>query len=316
MNKSTKILIGTLVTLTVLALAIIGWLLYGKKTDSPNLTSWALPKISELGTSNTPGQLFGPEVSTKARNLSPDKIIEITNKYRIEEKLAPLTKNEILFKAANAKINDMFAKQYFEHVSPSGVTPAQLVLKSGYNYKVTGENLALGDFKNEQELVDAWMASPGHRANILNPDYKEIGVATGINDYQGRNTWLAVQEFGVQAPNCANPDKYVSDSIDSKKAEYLDLSNQMSNLAKEAQSLLDQSNQQIAQGNTIYSQTHNKTKAQPYWDEGQKLRNQSQSKLTEAQKIDAQLKDLYNQIDTLVIEYNTEVNSYNKCVKS
>lgn len=316
MHKFTKILAGILILIAVIVIATSAWFLFYKKTSLPKLVSWTSPDLSALTTSNAPGQLYGPTQNTKAQVLSPDKIIEITNSYRTQNNLPPLTKNDLLTTAAQSKADDMFAKQYFEHVAPDGTTPAQRVLKTGYNYKVTGENLALGDFKDEQDLVDAWMASPGHRANILNPDYKEIGVATGLNNYQDRNTWMAVQEFGVLAPNCNNPSQTTSNSIDNKKAEYKSLSDQMQTLASDAQSLADQANQQMTQGNTIYSQTHSKSKAQPYWDEAQALRTESQQKLKEAQAIDSQLKDLFNQINNLVNDYNAQINTYNKCIKS
>ena len=314
-SHSTKILIGCFTVLIIFTLIIVGWYLYNKKTNIAALNTWQLPGISQIGVANTPGGLFGPQESGKAKTLSPDKVVEWTNYYRAQEKLPALTKNELLVQAAGTKVDDMFNKQYFEHISPDGVSPADLVLNAGYNYKETGENLALGDFKDEKDLVDAWMASPGHRANIMNADYVEIGVATGLNDYQGRNTWLAVQEFGKLAPNCTNPSRSLSATIDQKKAAYQDLADQMDALAKDAQSLADQANQQITQGNTIYASTHSKSKAQPYWDEGQNLKTQSSQKFSEAQAIDNELKDKYTEIDGLVAQYNSQVSSYNKCIK-
>ena len=65
----------------------------------------------------------------------------------------------------------------FEHTSPSGVDPGKLVQSYGYDYIVAGENLILGNFSSEKEVVQDWMNSPGHRANILNGSYKRTGVA-------------------------------------------------------------------------------------------------------------------------------------------
>ena len=70
-------------------------------------------------------------------------------------------------------------------------------MRSNYPYLAAGENLALGDFKNANELVAAWMASPGHRANILNGVYRDIGVATGFDAFEGRKTIIVVQIFGA-----------------------------------------------------------------------------------------------------------------------
>jgi uncharacterized protein YkwD len=165
-------------------------------------------------------KLIGPIRETRAKQLSPEQIIYWTNYYRKENGLKELTQNSLLGKAAQDKVNDMFSKQYFEHVSPTGVTPAQVVTGAGYSYKETGENLALGDFLTEKDLVDAWMNSPGHRANILNPDYTEIGVATGLRKFQDRpETWLAVQEFGKPMPNCVKPAQSKLDEINAKKSE-------------------------------------------------------------------------------------------------
>ena len=178
MGKS-RFLTEIIAVVVVIALLIVAGFLFIKKNKTA-ASSWNLPGISQIGNVNTPSGLTGPENQAKAATLSPDKIIEWTNYYREQEKIAPLTKNDLLTTAANTKTNDMFQKQYFEHISPDGTTPAQLVLQTGYNYKATGENLALGDFTDEKDLVDAWMASPGHRANIMNADYVEIGVATGV----------------------------------------------------------------------------------------------------------------------------------------
>lgn len=171
-----------------------------------------------------PGKLLGPITSSKAKTLDPVIVIKWTNQYRADNGLAALTENDLLVQAAQAKTDDMFQKQYFEHISPAGTSPSQMVAAAGYKYKVTGENLALGDFKNEKELVDAWMASPGHRENILNKDYTEIGIATGLNTYQDRGkTWLAVQEFGRPLANCTKPDTNLLADINNKKSEYENL---------------------------------------------------------------------------------------------
>lgn len=315
MHKSTRILIGVLISLIIIALFGTGWFWYNQKNTDSTLTKWTLPTISEMSGTNNAGKLFGPQEAIYAKNLSAEKIIELTNQYRADTNLKPLTLNQTLTEAAQTKVDDMFTKQYFEHISPSGTTPAQLVLDSGYNYKTTGENLALGDFANEADLVKAWYDSPGHRANMLNTDFTEIGVASGLNDFEGRHTWLSVQEFGTLAPNCAKPNEAYLENIDTNKTLYETLSSQMNTLAKEAQDLANQANQKMAQGNEVYSTTHSKTKAQPYWDESQTLMTQSQAKFTEAKVIDAQLKTIFEKINTTMIQYNTQVDSFNLCIK-
>lgn len=151
--------------------------------------------------------------------LTNDGVLTWTNKYRVDEGLKDLTLNETLSKIAEQKLKDLFAKQYFEHESPSGVGPGDLAKQVGYDYIVIGENLALGNFNGDQALVDAWMASPGHRANILNTRYHEIGIAVGQGTFEGKKTWIAVQEFGLPVTACPQPSATDKTSIDRSKKD-------------------------------------------------------------------------------------------------
>ncbi|MDD4111309.1 MAG: CAP domain-containing protein [Clostridia bacterium] len=151
--------------------------------------------------------------------LLKSKIISETNNQRIKNNLPILTENENLYKAAVVKANDMFLNQYFEHISLKGVGPGELVSNHGYEYVVTGENLILGNFRDELELVQDWMNSPGHRANILNKNYTEIGVAVIKGNYKGETVWIAVQEFGLPLAVCAQPDISLKEQIDAEESE-------------------------------------------------------------------------------------------------
>ena len=103
-------------------------------------------------------------------------------------------------------MNDIFAKQYFEHVSPDGIGIENLSQDVGYEYILIGENLAMGSFKNEKILVDAWMGSFGHRKNILKQSYTEIGVAVAKGIFNGETVWVAVQHFGTPKSVCPKID--------------------------------------------------------------------------------------------------------------
>lgn len=209
-------------------------------------------------TQNIVDKLFGPIRETRAKTLTPEQIIYWTNFYRKQYGLTELSTNSELAKAAQIKVDDMFTKQYFEHVSPSGVTPAEVVSSTGYQYKETGENLALGDFLNEKDLVDAWMNSPGHRANILNKDFTEIGVATGLGKYQDRpSTWLAVQEFGKPMPKCSKPSQNTLNEINTKKSELDALNAQIKSLP--AGTTQEQANELIAQAQALYNEIQSET---------------------------------------------------------
>lgn len=162
-------------------------------------------------------------------NLSKDKVIEFTNKQRSENgNLSPLSENLKLDLSAEKKLKDMFDKQYFEHSSPSGVKVGNLGEEVGYEYILIGENLALGNFKDDKSLVDAWMASPGHRANILNEHYKDIGVAVGSGIFEGKNVWLAVQHFGTPKSICSMVDTILYSKININQAEINKMNTELS----------------------------------------------------------------------------------------
>jgi uncharacterized protein YkwD len=149
--------------------------------------------------------------------LTDAGVLAWTNQNREDAGVKDLTQNDTLTKMAEDKLADLFAKQYFEHVSPSGIGPGNLAKQVGYDYIVIGENLALGNFNGDKALVDAWMASPGHRANILNVRYREIGIAVGQGVFEGKKTWIAVQEFGLPITACPQPSGTDKAAIDLAK---------------------------------------------------------------------------------------------------
>jgi hypothetical protein len=151
--------------------------------------------------------------------LTDGGVLTWTNKNREDAGVSDLTRNITLTKMAQQKLNDLFTNQYFEHESPSGVGPGGLAKQVGYDYIVIGENLALGNFNGDKALVDAWMASPGHRANILNARYQEIGIAVGQGVFEGKTTWIAVQEFGLPVSACPQPSKTNKAIIDQSKKD-------------------------------------------------------------------------------------------------
>ena len=178
------------------------------KISTPTKTSGPLAvTATKTGTAVVaPGPLRitqGGSVVPSTQPLTKEGVLSYTNSARAQNGGLPaLLYNTTLEQSAQMKLDDMFAKQYFEHVSPTGVGPSDLAKTAGYAYVVVGENLALGNFENNAKLVDAWMASPGHRANILNVHYQEIGIAVGKGMYEGRETWLAVQSFGKPLSSC------------------------------------------------------------------------------------------------------------------
>lgn len=122
-------------------------------------------------------------------------LVDETNDNRLTEKLGKLTTNPVLEKAAQLKADDMAAKGYFAHNAPDGKTPWYWFDQVGYDYAAAGENLAV-NFTDSKDVTSAWLASPTHRANIMNANYTEVGIATAKGTYKGKDAIFVVQEFG------------------------------------------------------------------------------------------------------------------------
>ncbi len=140
--------------------------------------------------------LAKPAVLGFSSNITPERIIELTNSERGKLGLGTLKENKLLSEAARQKAADMFAFNYWAHVSPSGRTPWTFFTDVGYKYQYAGENLAR-DFRDPESVVRAWMDSPSHKDNVVNSKYQEIGVAVVDGTLQGVETTLVVQLFGA-----------------------------------------------------------------------------------------------------------------------
>jgi uncharacterized protein YkwD len=131
----------------------------------------------------------------RASEISVQKIIDLTNIDRAENGLPVLAENDKLEKAAEDKADDMVLNDYFSHNSPGGLTPWHWMEQEKYDYNYAGENLAM-DFTTAEKMNEAWLASPTHRANILNEKYKDIGIAVKEGVINGHSTIDVVQMFG------------------------------------------------------------------------------------------------------------------------
>lgn len=116
-----------------------------------------------------------PAPTVMRRDTAQDAILAAMNRERAAYGLGPLRINEQLSLAAGDRIGDMFAKRYFAHVAPDGLQPFTWARQRGYRYRTIGENLAVG-FRGTS-VVEGWMRSPGHRENILQRDFDEVGIA-------------------------------------------------------------------------------------------------------------------------------------------
>ena len=150
-------------------------------------TMWKLAVRYEVGTSEIiqanpqvsdpnliyPGQVLAiPEVDAK---VLEDEVVRLVNGIRRQNGLSPLTANWELSRVARYKSRDMVDNRYFAHNSPTYGTPFEMMRAFGLSFRTAGENIAYG-YATPQKVVDGWMNSSGHRANILNASYKQIGV--------------------------------------------------------------------------------------------------------------------------------------------
>jgi len=138
----------------------------------------------------------GPILPAYSSAITTGNIISLTNASRKEFGLGSVVENSVLNKAAQAKANDMLAKGYFSHNNPDGKTPWDFIVAAGYNYLSAGENLAI-NFTEAENVETAWMNSPGHKANILNKNFEEIGVGIAEGQYQDHMAIFVVQMFGI-----------------------------------------------------------------------------------------------------------------------
>lgn len=131
-------------------------------------------------------------------SVLPAVVAEETNEARASARLPSLVRSSTLDLAAQMKAEDMAKNGYFAHTSPTGVTPWRWFQDAGYRYTHAGENLAV-HFTDSSAVVEAWLNSPSHRDNILNGNYKEIGIGTAAGRYEGYETVFVVQMFGSPA---------------------------------------------------------------------------------------------------------------------
>ncbi len=124
-----------------------------------------------------------------------NELVQLINEERVKNNLDRLVLNGKLEEAACLKVNDMFDNNYFEHVSPAGVDPWHWFRKVNYVYSFAGENLAKNYFRAGSAHKEL-MLSKLHRENILNEDFKEIGIAVKYGEFGNSKTIIVVQLFG------------------------------------------------------------------------------------------------------------------------
>lgn len=156
------------------------------------------------------------------------EVVALSNQYRTNAGLSALTTNPALISSAQAKADHMASNAYFAHDGPDGTTPWSFFTTQGYDYISAGENLALSN-QSASSVVDGWYNSPGHRANMMNLDFTEVGYGItflpsfSYNGTQYNNVYLVAAHYALPtspmaansplAPPTAQPETIIQQSI-------------------------------------------------------------------------------------------------------
>lgn len=282
-----------LTVLLVLIIAGASWHFRGNLFKIYQELDKKVQQLEKVDLENTIGQvkveIFTPaplKIGGKENQntFAKEKVIAQTNIQRYNNgMLNPLIENEKLYKVALAKAQDMFEKQYFDHVSPSLVGPGELAKNFGYDYIIEGENLILGNFSSEEEMVNHWMASPGHRANILNKRFADIGIVVIKGTYKGETVWIGVQEFGLSLAACIQPSNSTRSQIEINKNALDQLSKNIDLLKIE----IDNSKEGSGQYNKLAD---------------------------EYNKLVIKYNELVGETKNVIAQYNDQVTIFNSCV--
>lgn len=148
------------------------------------------------------GAVSSTLINQKGRWLSADVVsatlVDLVNKDRTESNLHTLVVDPILSKAATLKAQDMAEKSYFSHTSPDGLGTSYWFSQVGYKFVYAGENLAV-NYSESSDVESAWMASAGHRSNILNDKFSDVGIGVATGMFEGKETVFVAELFGRRA---------------------------------------------------------------------------------------------------------------------
>ena len=140
------------------------------------------------------------DIQNNGTDISAYTLLKKTNVARSVKGLNGLNLNEKLNRAAELKLADMFTNQYWDHNSPSGVTPWKWLGDAGYQYYAAGENLAK-DFASADAVISAWLDSTEHRKNVMSETYTDVGFAVGEGVLNNQTTLLIVAFYGATGDN-------------------------------------------------------------------------------------------------------------------
>ncbi|MFE9169675.1 CAP domain-containing protein [Streptomyces kebangsaanensis] len=147
----------------------------------------AAPAAPSTSAAPTPPSTPAPTATASGTTA---RVVELVNSERGKAGCSPLTVNATLTKAAQAHSEDMAAHRNMSHTGSDGSSPGDRITRAGYTWRTYGENVAYG-YSTPEQVMAGWMSSPGHKANILNCSFKEIGVGLA----QPGSYWT--QNFGA-----------------------------------------------------------------------------------------------------------------------
>lgn len=193
-----KILAGAVTALTFAAIGTAASAASVKHTVASGDTLWKIAVKYEVGLSEIisanpqfenpnliyPGQTVHIPLTDSSVTAYEQQVIDLVNEIRVNNGLKKLTANWELSRVARYKSQDMKDNNYFSHTSPIYGSPFDMIKNFGITYRTAGENIAKGQ-QTPQAVVNSWMNSSGHRANILNSSYTQIGVGY----VSGGNYW-------------------------------------------------------------------------------------------------------------------------------
>lgn len=248
-------------------------------------------ELSATGTAAKPSSSkseYRKENFSKHLALTNANIIWFTNYYRSENGLKPLIQNQALSRSSAAKAADMLGNQYFDHVrpGPDKVGFDRFIDNQRYAFVKIGENLAMGDFSTSYEVVKAWMNSPSHKRNILDPQYFEIGVSISYGTMDGQDVGIMVQHFGNPRKNCPVVDESAKGIIDDLRAR-----------VGAAQKLISSKQPGISQEGTILTDSEYDAAVKEY------------NGLVESYNA------LVKEMGDLVAKYNSQVKAVDSCIR-
>ena len=141
-------------------------------TDKPGVD---VPETETPGTET-------PDTDVSSQTAYENRVLELVNEERAKQGLKALEMDESVRNVARLKSEDMRKNNYFDHTSPTYGSPFDMLKQFGISYSSAGENIAQG-YRTPEEVVEGWMNSPGHRANILNESFTHLGVGYDSNGH-------------------------------------------------------------------------------------------------------------------------------------